>query len=261
MTEKEEKEEQIKKLSNTSEDSTPHSLSIGKALKRKITREDEFEVVTEKKTISESILMNPVRRRIYETLFLYPCIYLTALCEELSIKQPTAVWHLKKLSENNFIEELESEGRKIYYPKDMLTKDDIPILSNLNFPNVRSIFREIVNKPGISKIELANTLSLKYNIVTHNISKLLHLGLISKLKDGKEIRYYPTELFSKREEIFRIRMKGFRELIIKRLANDGLQPKIEKRSDSELLLRILSGGNVSFLHLYTKPFYTLLAKE
>ncbi len=235
--------------------------SIGKALKRTITREDELDAVVDKRLASSSVLMNVTRQKIFEELFLCPCIYLAALCADLSLKQPSAVWHLNKLASRGFIEESVQGDRHVFYPVGMVEKDDIAVLAILNVADARALYRAVAESPGMSRKELASSLGMGYNTATLYLAKLADLGMIDIVRDGKHARYFPTVLVSTREGALRNRMKGCRERIMKLLTSDGVQPRIVRRTEGELVLRIVSGSEEGFLHLHTKPFATLIAKK
>ena len=78
------------------------------------------------------------------------------------------------------------------------------------------------------------------------------------VKDGKFIRYYPTKKLLELEIAQRGTLKEFRAWIIKSLKFDGVNPKLIRATDRELIVQITSGKKLKSLKLSVNPYISIL---
>jgi predicted transcriptional regulator len=140
----------------------------------------------------------------------------------------------------------------------MLQSETIPIFSLLAKPKIHDIYQKIREWPGISQKELSEELGMSHQSIYTFTKKLEKVDLISLLKDGKFTRYFPTKRINELEKEQRKNLKEFRKWIIKVLKYDGVNPKLLKVTDQELLLQIQVGTKLLTLKLSVNPFKSIM---
>jgi predicted transcriptional regulator len=235
------------------------SRGVGKALERAIsTKKDKLPEIEEGKDVKFEF-MNKNRQEIFSYLCLHPCSYSSMISKATNLSLHTVSWHLRRIIDANYISKAVIGKKTVFYPKDMISLDDIPILEILNTEKARSIYIVVAENNGIFQGEICKKLNLKHQAVIWYTKKLESLNLISSLEDGKFKRYYPTDLLhSKREDNVR-RMKMFREAIFKKFQKDNLSPTILRSNNDLFVVRIKRGKSKTVLTLHTNPFVTVLS--
>ncbi len=239
----------------------PKKERIGKAFQRALTPED---VEGERARKSEPLkpeIMNENRQQILQYLSKHPCSYLNRISKDLGLSFHTAKWHLRKIIERGYVANQRMGKRMVFYPKDMIAVEDIPIFELLNTPKAKSIYLKIIEQEGISQKEICKELGMKHQAVIWYTSKLEDTGLISSLEDGKFKRYYPTDLLSRWTDINNKRLRRYKDSILKRLEEDRLKPVVLRSTEEKLVVRISTGSKRSVLILWTDPVNTVLIQE
>lgn len=231
--------------------------SLGKALRKRVSMEGEIiEQLPRKKGVS--ILMNQTRLSIFQYLCKYPCSHSRGLARDLEIATPTAEWHLKKMVDAELVKEKKIGKSTVFYPSDLLEIEDVPLLALLNVERARAVFLQTQRKPGETQKELYKSLGIGHQAVRWYASKLEELGMICSVEDGKYKRYYSTNLIFDRAS--RRRAKYYREKILMRLKEDGLEPSIIRLTDRELVIQLKTGARKSILRIPSDPFIAVLSK-
>jgi predicted transcriptional regulator len=231
---------------------------VGRALERMVKQEDPDGREGRRDT---SLLMNAVRRRLFEYLCLHPCSHLSDISSALKVSTNTARWHIRKLMGGNLVSRKKSGARTLYYPFDLIPVDGIDIFEFLSDQRMRGLYLLLVDNPGSTQSELARSLKLSNQAAIRGTKRLESLGLVSKIQDGVYVRYFPTDLLSKRREAESSRMKTFQDNILKRLRSEGLKPKIVRRESSLIMIEFRLASEKGVLNISTDPFSTALASE
>jgi predicted transcriptional regulator len=227
-----------------------------KALKSKIIRKDKIPDLEESK-VPRGILMNSTRKHILQYLTRYPCVHLHGIAKEMGLSINNTKWHLDKLVENGYLSTQKLENKRIYYPMGMIEKKNIEILALVNNKNSDKIYPVIASIAGITQKEIAEFLDVKQQTLKDKIKKFEDYRLIKVVRDGKYKRYYPTDLIKIREKNNHNRSKEFRQIILKVLVNDGVNPNVIRSTDRNLHIQITTGKEKSDLILYLNPFERL----
>ncbi|MEM3342312.1 MAG: carboxypeptidase regulatory-like domain-containing protein [Thermoplasmata archaeon] len=135
----------------------------------------------------ESLLDNFVRGQIYDRIRTNPGITYTELKEALHVGNGTLAHHLYMLENFGFIKSLTAQGKKRFYSKEVVVKDNEGIrLSSLQ----SKILLIIESNPGCTQIEIANILNKRHSSVNYNIQALYKYGYIDLKKEGKYTRCF-----------------------------------------------------------------------
>jgi DNA-binding transcriptional ArsR family regulator len=230
---------------------------VARALEKAISTKDQD--IPGTKDEGKFDFLNNNRREIFQYLCNHPCSYASLISKAIPLSLHTTNWHLRRLFEGDYLSR-EILGKKtVFYPREMISREDIPIFELLNTTKAKAIYLLIAHNNGPYQAEICDLLGYQHQAVIWYATKLESLGLISSLEDGKFKRYYPTQLLSQKKDENLKRMKVFREWIIKRFQLENLSPAIIRTTDDKLVIRIRRGGSKAVLNLNTNPFVTILS--
>lgn len=238
-----------------------HRPGFAKAFKRDIGKEDDVAKEQWPVSVTSSVLMNEMRKRIFLFLCKNPASHLRVIAQNLGVSSTTASWHLKKLLQGQFITQRTIKKKSVYYPTFLIEPEEVETFSLLATEKYRNLYKRIIKSPGINQKSLSKQLDISHQSVLFLSKKLLSFQLITKLSDGKFIRYYPTDLLETRSEEMKKRNKQFRMDIIKFLKQDGLDPKLVKRTDNFLLVDLLIGSDRERVRIDTNPYRSILIDD
>jgi DNA-binding MarR family transcriptional regulator len=210
--------------------------------------------------VKKTLTMNPRRQEILQYLCKYPCSRLSKIAKDVELSVAATKWHLKKLTESDFVIKEEVNGDCVFYPTNMIDERDVGIFSALNSDKAIPIFRKILSKSGISQKDLQKHVQLNQRTVVRHAQQLERVGLIESIQDGKFLRYYPTELLSRMTDGYRKRTARFRKHLLNLLDKDGVNPKVVRSTDKALHVKIISGEGKTILELGTQPFASALER-
>ncbi|MFQ6127594.1 MAG: winged helix-turn-helix transcriptional regulator [Thermoplasmata archaeon] len=229
------------------------SKGIGKAFEKVLLGEDDAE-----RAGLESVLMSPIRQNLFMFLCKHPGSTLKSISAKNDISQSTAAWHLRQLEEASYVTQKKVRNRVIYLPMGLIDPTYSELLGLLNNETAKELFLLILMRPGLSQRELAKTLDLSDQSVQRLVGRMEDYDLISRLTDGKFVRYFSSDGLKKAKDRNYRREREFRKDILRKLKSDGLKPRIIRQSDSELLVEIQRSRFRAVLELSVDPFNTIL---
>ena len=231
---------------------------VGPRIKRAI--EGRTGTATERPTypVLHTLMMNPVRRRIFSELCRRPCISINDLAKAIGTSRANANWHIERMESANLVNRRKVGRRWVVYPSNMLEDEDIPIMTLMSNPEVPRIFRTVRHEPDLSQGELSKALGIPRQLLAWHLNNLAKVGLIETVKDGRYRRYRATTLFDDRAKAQARKSRPFRSELIKKLKRDGSMPTVVKNLASSILIRLGSGKGGSVLEVVTDPYRTVL---
>jgi len=191
---------------------------IGKALESAIRDE---EVQAEIKRSSRHILLNQHRRDIFSQLTLTPCIGMSQLAEKTGIAQNTVEWHLDALLKEDFVSEIRVGRRRAFYPQGLINKEQAEFFFVLNLPRHTDVLFSVIEGAGMSQAEISKKTGDSRQTVAKAMNELEGVGLVTKVADGNNIRYYTTTMLPDKAEEFYQHSKDFTDYIMKKLKHQG----------------------------------------
>lgn len=234
---------------------------FAREFKRTVGREDEIEKVQIKDKVPEmSLLINPTRLKILQHLCQQPCDTLTGIAKAVNISLPTAKFHLEKLTDSKILLGRHLQNKMIYFPEDLVKDESLDILALLNEPKTRKAYNLILRNPGIKQKDICIELNVTHQALSRYILKLDQKGLITIFVEGRNRRYFPTELYKTLERLSRARIRYFKERILRKFKSDGLKPHVIRASEKELWIQLNVGFETSTIKLQTNPFQNIFDK-
>lgn len=136
---------------------------------------------------AERVLLNDMRRRIYEYILDNPGIHLREIARDLNISISTATWHLRILERANLIRS-EKVGNKIIYIPTGMEKEDLMIALTINNENAKRIVEYLMNEEAHAR-KIARDLNMNIETVRYHLKRLERAGVVVSKEDGKRIVY------------------------------------------------------------------------
>jgi len=231
---------------------------FAKAFKRDIGKEDELAKEVWPSTTYSTVLMNDARRRIFLYLCTHPAAHLRAVAKGQGMSATTASWHLRKLISGGFLVQKKMRKKSVFYPAGLLDPDEVELFSLLSTDGYREVYFYILKHPGQHQKSISEALGVAHQNVMFLVKRLLDMGLVSRMRDGKFRRYYPTDHMTKMADENRVRKKQFRMDALTMLKRDGLGPKLVRRTDNYLLVDVTVGARVERIKVDTNPYLSAL---
>ncbi len=230
------------------------SKGVGKALASAIKDED---VQASVKKSSKHIFLNSHRREIYSALTLTPCIGISQLASRTGIAQNTVGWHLESLIKAGFIAEHRVGSRRIFSPQGLITQDEFEFFYVLNLPRLVEILFKVIGGKGMSQAEVSKLTGYSRQTVAKALGELENAGLVTRVADGNNIRYYSTTLLPDRAEEFYQHSKDFSEHIIKKLGHQGGKgPEIVKKGLDRIIIEVGFASGRFTIEVGINPYIT-----
>lgn len=228
---------------------------IGKALANAI--KDETEPIPEKR--GRHIFLNSHRRKIFSMLTNNPCMGIVELASECGLAPNTVEWHLDTLIESGYIVKHSIGKRRVFFPDGLISHDQAALFQTINHSGHSLVLREVIEKPGLSQLEIAEKLGKSRQRVAKTLEKLEAAGIISIVMDGTHIRYYPTRLLPEKADEFYRFSKDFSEYILRRLGKEGGKPPtIIKKGMDRLIVEVGYTSERFNLEVGINPYKTCL---
>ena len=232
---------------------------IGDALKKAVEvklPESDTDPLKRKRA---SAILNKNRKDIYQALCLRPCITVSQLCEELTLSRPTINWHLTNLEEAGYIETRSFFNCTIFYPSGMLgSEESKKALCLLNDILTNKVYKQILQDPGMNTRALNEVLGTQKSLRI-TLDKLQKCELITTLRDGRHLRYYPTTKLQGLVKSERRSQKIFRGALVKRLEKEFMRPEIKEIKGRGLVITIHFGKTEERLEIPYSPIERILA--
>jgi DNA-binding transcriptional ArsR family regulator len=237
--------------------------SLGIALLKALQREGGLttEETTEKISTDslDSLFMNTTRQRIFVYLCQFPCSDLKSISDNIGVAVPAIRWHLNKLIESEMVVSKRVKKNLVFYPIGMIDEPEIELLTFLNNKaGFKQIFQTILDKGGVTQKEICGILNLQHQLVLWYISQIERFKLIRHVKDGKYIRYYPTDALQQYVDKNKKRREVFKKQILTQLKKDGVFPEMIQIEDNKIVVQIAVGRQKQLLTLYTNPYSSML---
>jgi len=199
----------------------------------------------------DSLLMNRTRLRIFQALCNSPCLTVRELSRAVGVRAPAVLWHLRKMTSRGLVARSRIPGRAAYHPAGVLDEEDLRLLSVINSDGRAGVVRAVLERPGMTQREL----TAEARCSGHTLRRLVSGGALDAVRDGRQRRYYPSALLKQRREAFERRSRRFRQLLLTRLAEEGLGPELAARESWQLEVRVRVGSRTEVLRFLRSPYY------
>ena len=127
--------------------------------------------------------------RVLEYISENPGCHLRQIKRGLDLAMGTMQYHLKILEKQGKISSEKQNFHKYYFPVGLFEKNERKILQILNQETAREILLSILEKKNPTQTDIANFMNLSAPTINWQITRLIELGLIVAIRDGKFKRY------------------------------------------------------------------------
>jgi len=231
---------------------------VGPRIKRAMEGRRDTRPIQPAFPVLRTLMMNPVRRKIFSEMCRRPCISINDLARAIGTSRANANWHIERLVSANLLSKRKVGKRWVVYPSNLLEDEDIPILSLMSRSGMSRIFIHIRREPDLSQGELSKALRMPRQLLAWHLADLVKVGLVETVKDGRYRRYRTTSLFDERAKRHGRKAKAFRSELMKNLRKDGARPVVVKSLARAILIRLRSGKGTSVLEVVTDPYQVVL---
>jgi predicted transcriptional regulator len=198
--------------------------------------------------------LSDARQKIFQKLCEIPCCTVNQLASNLSLKASGIRWHLEKLRRGGFVNKRNIRGAWLFYPTDMLTDEDIEILSLIQEQIIGNLLKQVIRKPGLCQKELSTNLDIKQTSITKYLKELENIALITYVVDGKFKRYYATDKIIRMYSSKRRKTSVFKDNLLIKLKREMYSIEILRSTPQMLSLKLSSGFNTSILSIPINPY-------
>ncbi|HWG89307.1 MAG TPA: winged helix-turn-helix transcriptional regulator [Candidatus Thermoplasmatota archaeon] len=141
----------------------------------------------------DELLDDANRRAIYDLIKAEPGIATKEMAERLDLAWGTVTHHLSKLERRRFVVSKKYGKYRRYFVNGGTVapeqKDRVAILKVARTADVAEFIR---THPGMSQKEVGEALGVSSSTVLWHVKRLLEVQAINRVRDGKEVRYFPT---------------------------------------------------------------------
>ncbi len=198
------------------------------------------------------IFANKHRRDAFRELTRAPCQTSSALAKALGYDVQDVEWHLKKLMKEGFVEKREYK-KKLFYPSELIMKEDIPLFALLNTKSgwliVNSLREKCRDMPFLYRHVSRAT---AYRIV----KELRILGFLEEMKGTKRLICLNDNFYDKIEKYDALGI-DFKKRFIEKIEKRGYSVEVIGTYNYEVTIRIVGIENFT-LGIYISPLRTIL---
>lgn len=188
---------------------------------------------------TESILIHPTRRKIYELCVMSPGTNFTKIAEFLEIANSTISWHLKRLEESGLVKSIKISGKRIYVPVELRNELAEEIYVILDNEIARKIFIFVLNNPETYPLDIARNIGIHHETVRYHLDRMKKVKLIEIEKKSKMVRVKEgTQAIQLRKTSLNVLTDNYINFLTEFLKSDCLYPEIMEQTDHTLILRI-----------------------
>jgi DNA-binding transcriptional ArsR family regulator len=224
---------------------------LGDALKQVVAEGYE----AEEGGAAKSVLMHPNRRRAFEYVAWHPCCTAGDVARALGVRDPTAAWHLAKLAEAGYTQEVRLARGRVHHAAGLgLEPPDVAGLAALAEADAPRALALVLTTPGLTGAELAA--KLERHTLRGPLRAMLASGLVVAVADGRYRRYYPGSVVAAIERTAPKRLRDFRRRLVRKLERDRLAPEMRIAPGGAVEIDVRFGDERATLRL---PAESLLA--
>ncbi|MBY9000707.1 MAG: helix-turn-helix domain-containing protein [Candidatus Heimdallarchaeota archaeon] len=191
-----------------------------------------------------NLLLHPLRREIYRLVCETPGVYFFELSSALTAPHGTVNWHLRKLEEASLINSMKFGGKRVYYSRNLRSKDVEKAFVVLKHITARKVFAFILNNENCHQTQIAKSLGIHHDTVRHHTLRMEQANLVESFKNGRKTCYKLGEIGIKlQEESLNTISNTYIAALMDILEENCLHPEIEEMSKDHLTIRIECPGS------------------
>ncbi len=142
----------------------------------------------------DELLDNPARRAVYEHVKANPGATLTATMDAAGLGWGTTVYHLQRLHKAQFVVADRVAGGRRFWVQGATTAPERHAAGALVHGTAQAVHALVEARPGIAQEDVCAALDLTASAASKNLAKLARAGLVTRVKDGRRVRYHAKSL-------------------------------------------------------------------
>jgi DNA-binding MarR family transcriptional regulator len=195
---------------------------------------------------------NRNRRNVFREITRAPCQTSSSVARKLGVDVQIVEWHLKRLVREGFVVERNLK-KKVYYPKDLIREDDVPLFYLLNTKGgwtvVHSLFRKCRDLSFLQR-------HLSRATVYRVLRELRKLDLVEEMRGTRKLVCLKEDFYKMMEDYDKIGL-DFRRKFIKSIEFRGYSIEIIGTYNYETKIRVRGVENFT-LGIYISPLKSIL---
>lgn len=141
----------------------------------------------------DEVLEHPVRDDILSTVAREPGISASELGRRAQCGWGTLVYHLSVLERERMVWSAREGRHRRYFAQGRVNYSDRDALGLLRNVASRRLADAILQQPGVIQKDLSRSLKLAPSTVAWHVDRLVRTGLLRKVSEGRQVRYYPSQ--------------------------------------------------------------------
>ena len=230
---------------------------IGDALKKAVEVKPQEELDRSRSRPS-SALMNPNRRKIFQYLCSHPCSRIGQISHALDLSRSTVSWHIDYLVKSGYLDHQSTGNKKAYCPVSLLSRKSMLVFMFLNHHSTLELYREVLKEPGQDKSMLSEKVSASQSHVSEILKTMIEMQLISSVRDGKHVRFFPTDEAIQIMKKDLSSQKEFIRSLIKKMSSEHLRPEINELKGGGVTIHIKVPGQTAKIEIPYQPFESFI---
>lgn len=199
---------------------------IGDALKRAVELKPEEGSADGSRARPAGALMNANRLRIFRYLCALPCSDMGAIASGTGMSRSSASWHVAVLLEAEYIAAFEHDAKTVYCPKGLVSARNMPLFTVLAREDCRALYGAVLARQGSDREALRAASGQGPQKADRCIAALLEAGLVSRIRDGRHARHFPTGRMTEAVAEERRVAKDFIRRLMERLKQEHMRPEV-----------------------------------
>lgn len=141
----------------------------------------------------DEILDDPNRAGIYRLIQAEPGISTKDIADRLDLAWGTVTHHLGKLEKRRFVVSKKYGKYRRYFANGEGGTDRKDVLAVLRLDRTGDVAALIRSQPGVTQKAVSEALGVSSSTILWHVKRLEEVQLVTKVREGKLVRYYPGE--------------------------------------------------------------------
>lgn len=135
----------------------------------------------------DELLEHPLRSQIFQVIQTNPGIHASGLARQVGVGWGTITHHLEKLEKGQLVATRKINNQKCFFEQGgKVSRLDMSVAGAVKGDTVSDIAGFVLGHPMTSQKDMADALGLSPALVSFHVKKLVNLGVLDKVRHGKE---------------------------------------------------------------------------
>jgi DNA-binding transcriptional ArsR family regulator len=136
---------------------------------------------------NDDLLEHPLRAQIFQVIQTNPGVHASGLARQVGVGWGTITHHLEKLEKGHLVATRKVNNQKCFFENGgKVSRQDMAIAGAVKGDTAGDIAGFVTSHPMTSQKQMAEALDLSPALVSFHVKKLVNLGVLDKVRHGKE---------------------------------------------------------------------------